>query len=73
MDALAIATGKVKEGCILKSAGGDQVTANILAKWNANIAKENCEWLNRFHTVRAGVDTAVNQAMDFTTFRKVGC
>lgn len=39
-DAQAWATGRVKEGCILESAGGCMVTTAVLLKWNENIRKE---------------------------------
>ena len=70
LDAVAIVTGRKKEGCILASAGGSKVTAAILAKWNANISKESLDFLTSFHTEAAGAPG--NRAMDFDTFQRAG-
>lgn len=80
MDVVAMVTGRVQRGCVLRSAWGDrnvrgtvrpsEVTAALLAKWNANVAKESHEMLNSFHTETSG-PTFV-KPMDLVLFQKAG-
>lgn len=81
MDVTAMVWGRVLKGCVLKSAWGvryfqdeassGEVTANLLAKWNANVAKESHDLLNSFHTERT-LNTDCVPPMTFDTFQKCG-
>ena len=54
----------------LIQARASKVTATLLAKWNANVAKESHDWLNSVHTQRA--QTAGIRAIKFDTFQRAG-
>lgn len=69
-DLRALWTGRVKYCCILGMTKAEDVTAQLLAKWNANVAQESSCYLNSFHTEAEGDSDVCT--MSFDTFQRAG-
>lgn len=57
LDVTAIATGRAPRGCILQSAGGNKVTAAILAMWNCGARIRWCSCKLGAMQVTSNVDS----------------